>query len=108
MTRHRDKAAIFVARNTAKDVAQLARQMARTEDRRAASMFEPKQHIEQQPVLSPADQLAKIAPQVPSAAPAQSAGVEPWMQQSGGYDALSAEHKKSAARSYEIWATEKN
>jgi hypothetical protein len=40
MTRHRDKAALFVARNTAKDVKQLARQIGRTDDRRAASSFE--------------------------------------------------------------------
>ena len=39
LTRHRDKAELFVARNTAPDVKQLARQMARTDDRRAASMF---------------------------------------------------------------------
>jgi Ti-type conjugative transfer relaxase TraA len=39
LTRHRDKAELFVARNTARDVNQLARQMARTDDRRAASMF---------------------------------------------------------------------
>ena len=39
MTRHRDKAELFVARNTAADVKQLARQIARVDDRRAASMF---------------------------------------------------------------------
>ena len=39
LTRHRDKAELFVARNTAKDVNELARQMARTDERRAASMF---------------------------------------------------------------------
>ncbi len=39
LTRHRDKAELFVARNTARDVNQLARQMARTDDRRAASQF---------------------------------------------------------------------
>ena len=45
LTRHRDKAELFVARNTAKDVDQLARQMARVEDRRAASMFHHGQEI---------------------------------------------------------------
>ena len=45
LTRHRDKAELFVARNTAKDVNQLARQMARTDDRRAASMFHHRQEI---------------------------------------------------------------
>ena len=39
LTRHRDKAELFVARNTARDVKQLARQMARVDDRRAASRF---------------------------------------------------------------------
>jgi AAA domain len=39
LTRHRDKAELFVARNTAADVKQLARQVARVDDRRAASMF---------------------------------------------------------------------
>jgi Ti-type conjugative transfer relaxase TraA len=45
LTRHRDKAELFVARNTAADVNQLARQMARTDDRRAASMFHHRQEI---------------------------------------------------------------
>jgi Ti-type conjugative transfer relaxase TraA len=39
LTRHRDKAELFVARDTAEDVKQLARQMARVDDRRAASAF---------------------------------------------------------------------
>lgn len=39
LTRHRDKAEMFVARNTAADPKQLARQMARVDDRRAASNF---------------------------------------------------------------------
>jgi Ti-type conjugative transfer relaxase TraA len=39
LTRHRDKTAMFVARNTAKDIKELARQMGRIDDRRAASMF---------------------------------------------------------------------
>jgi hypothetical protein len=41
LTRHRDKAELFVARNTARDLTQLARQMARVDDRRAASHFYP-------------------------------------------------------------------
>jgi hypothetical protein len=45
LTRHRDKAELFVARNTAPDLNKLARQMARTDDRRAASMFHAKQPI---------------------------------------------------------------
>jgi hypothetical protein len=43
LTRHRDKAALFVAKNTAPDVKQLARQMARVEQRRAASHFHTSQ-----------------------------------------------------------------
>ena len=39
MSRHRDKAELFVARNTATDLKELARQMARVEERRAASQF---------------------------------------------------------------------
>jgi Ti-type conjugative transfer relaxase TraA len=39
LTRHRDKAELFVATNTARDVKELARQMGRTDDRRAASQF---------------------------------------------------------------------
>ncbi|MGO9005292.1 MAG: AAA family ATPase [Beijerinckiaceae bacterium] len=39
LTRHRDKAELFVARDTAEDVKQLSRQMARVDDRRAASHF---------------------------------------------------------------------
>ena len=39
LTRHRDKAEVFVATNTARDAAHLARQMARVDDRRAASQF---------------------------------------------------------------------
>jgi hypothetical protein len=39
LTRHRDSAALFVARDTAENVTQLSRQMARVDDRRAASHF---------------------------------------------------------------------
>jgi hypothetical protein len=39
LTRHRDKAELFAARNTAPDLKTLARQMARVDDRRAASHF---------------------------------------------------------------------
>jgi Ti-type conjugative transfer relaxase TraA len=39
LTRHRDSALLFVARNTARDLRQLAKQMARVDDRRAASHF---------------------------------------------------------------------
>jgi Ti-type conjugative transfer relaxase TraA len=39
LTRHRDKVGLFVATNTAPDLKQLARQIARVDDRRAASHF---------------------------------------------------------------------
>jgi Ti-type conjugative transfer relaxase TraA len=39
LSRHREKVQLFVARDTARDLNQLARQMARLEERRAASQF---------------------------------------------------------------------
>jgi hypothetical protein len=39
LTRHRENISVFVARETAPDLNQLARQMARVDDRRAASQF---------------------------------------------------------------------
>jgi hypothetical protein len=39
LSRHRDKTELFVSRETARDLTQLARQMARWEERRAASHF---------------------------------------------------------------------
>jgi Ti-type conjugative transfer relaxase TraA len=39
LTRHRDKAEVFAARNTAADVRELARQMARVDNRKAASHY---------------------------------------------------------------------
>jgi hypothetical protein len=39
LTRHREHTTIFVARETAPDLDQLARQMARVDERRAASQF---------------------------------------------------------------------
>jgi len=43
LTRHRERASLFVARNTAASVPQLARQMARVDERRAASHFHTQQ-----------------------------------------------------------------
>src|SRR4051794_21873279 len=57
LTRHREKAELFVARNTAPDIKQLARQMARTDERRAASMFYPQQTLEPVRPLSAAEIL---------------------------------------------------
>jgi hypothetical protein len=39
LTRHREHTTVFVARETAADLDQLARQMARADDRRVASQF---------------------------------------------------------------------
>ena len=39
LTRHRDNTELFVARDTAEDLKQLSRQMARVDERRAASHF---------------------------------------------------------------------
>ena len=41
LTRHRDKAEVFVARNTAQTLKELARQMARVDNRKAASHYYP-------------------------------------------------------------------
>ncbi len=62
LTRHREGVALFVARNTAKDLKQLARQMARSEEKRAASMFAPMQEAAPTRLLTPAELLATIAP----------------------------------------------
>ena len=62
LTRHREKAELFVARNTAKDTRTLARQMARTEDKRAAAMFYAKQPIGFIPNLTPAELNAQLSP----------------------------------------------
>jgi Ti-type conjugative transfer relaxase TraA len=60
LTRHRDKAALFIATNTARDLKQLARQMARIDERRAASHFH--QANEREPVrpLTPRELAARL------------------------------------------------
>ena len=62
LTRHRDKTELFVARNTARDLDTLARQMARTDERRAACMFHPAEKLQPVPVLSPIELAARLAP----------------------------------------------
>jgi Ti-type conjugative transfer relaxase TraA len=62
LTRHRDKTELFVARNTAKDLDTLARQMARTDERRAASMFYPEQKLAPVSLLTPLELAARLAP----------------------------------------------
>jgi Ti-type conjugative transfer relaxase TraA len=61
LTRHRDKTELFVARNTAPDIKTLARQMARTDDRRAASQFHPQQEIGPVRPLSPKEIHARFS-----------------------------------------------
>ena len=60
LTRHRDTTALFVARNTAADVKQLARQMGRVDDRRAASMFYHREQIGPVRPLTAKELLAKF------------------------------------------------
>jgi Ti-type conjugative transfer relaxase TraA len=88
-TRHRDEAAVFVAKDTAKDLNQLARQMARVEDRRAASQFhsEPvKAQTAERPAdrggdtrqdFAPAATEAARRPQTPTAQQVPSKAPEP-------------------------------
>jgi AAA domain/Relaxase/Mobilisation nuclease domain len=60
LTRHREQTALFVARNTAKDIRKLARQMSRTDERRAASMFYHAAQIETPP-LTASEILARFS-----------------------------------------------
>ena len=62
LSRHREKAELFVARQTAADLNELARQMARRDERRAASQFfhggEPAGPVRP---LTPIELLARLA-----------------------------------------------
>jgi Ti-type conjugative transfer relaxase TraA len=60
LTRHRDTAALFVARNTARDVTQLARQMARVDDRRAASHFHHSDETGPIRAITPRELMAEL------------------------------------------------
>jgi Ti-type conjugative transfer relaxase TraA len=60
LTRHRDKTELFVATNTAAGIKELARQMARTDDRRAASQFHYRQDIPV-PALTAPQMLARFS-----------------------------------------------
>lgn len=60
MTRHRDKAEMFVATNTAPNLQRLARQMARVDDRRAASQFFTKRTPDTDSVLTPKELAARL------------------------------------------------
>jgi ATP-dependent exoDNAse (exonuclease V) alpha subunit len=63
LTRHRDKTELFVARNTAADVKQLARQMGRVDERRAASAFYAKEYLGPVRPLSARETLEKFGGQ---------------------------------------------
>ncbi len=60
LTRHRDRAQLFVARNTAPDVRLLARQMARVDDRRAASHFYHEDESSPVQALNPRALMAEL------------------------------------------------
>jgi Ti-type conjugative transfer relaxase TraA len=60
LTRHRDKAELFVATNTAADLKQLARQMARVDERRAASHFHQVNMGEPVRPLTPRELAARL------------------------------------------------
>ena len=61
LTRHREKTELFVARNTAADVKELARQIGRTDGTRAASMFETHQPIGPVRPMNAAEILTQFA-----------------------------------------------
>jgi ATP-dependent exoDNAse (exonuclease V) alpha subunit len=60
LTRHRDATHLFVARNTAADLTQLARQMARVDDRRAASQFHHTYELGLTQPLTPREVVARF------------------------------------------------
>jgi ATP-dependent exoDNAse (exonuclease V) alpha subunit len=61
LTRHRDKAELFVARNSAPDLKELARQMARVDDRRAASRFHQSDERAARRPLTPRELAARFS-----------------------------------------------
>ena len=64
LTRHRENVSLYVATETARDLGQLARQMARVDDCRAASQF----HAVDNPEPSPSDSVAGRRARVEDAA----------------------------------------
>jgi Ti-type conjugative transfer relaxase TraA len=64
LTRHREKTALFVARDTAADIQELTRQVARVEDRRAASHFLQSESATEIPAAA-----AQTSPRAPDAKP---------------------------------------
>jgi Ti-type conjugative transfer relaxase TraA len=61
LTRHRESTELFVARGTAKDVKELARQVARTDETRAAAMFHQREPIGPVRPMNAAEILAQFA-----------------------------------------------
>ena len=61
LTRHKEKTELFVATNTARDVKELARQVARQDEPRAASMFYQLDHIGPVRPMNAAEILAQFA-----------------------------------------------
>jgi ATP-dependent exoDNAse (exonuclease V) alpha subunit len=68
LTRHRYRAALFVATNTAANVRQLARQMARVDDRRAASHFFQDEDSGSLRAATPREVLAELGDFMPQRA----------------------------------------
>jgi Ti-type conjugative transfer relaxase TraA len=61
LTRHKDKTELFVARSTAKDVKELAQQVSRSDETRAASMFYQQEPIGPVRPMDAAEILAHLA-----------------------------------------------
>jgi Ti-type conjugative transfer relaxase TraA len=101
VTRHRDSVALFVARNTAKDLKELARQMARSEEKRAASMFTPLQDLPAR-LLTPAELLATVAPEFAQAPTEQAAAtVSPAAATQGQADTAARQAQLARTRKQE-------
>ena len=64
LTRHREKTELFVARNTAADIKELARQVARTDETRAASMFHQQNPIGPVRPMTAAEILAAFGSEI--------------------------------------------
>jgi hypothetical protein len=100
LTRHQDKAELFVATNTAADVKQLARQMARVEERRAASHFHGGQEIAPERPLSPQELMAEFGfkPSV-SIGPSASIDLEANRRSEAGQAVMTSDTTEAAAES---------
>lgn len=75
MTRHRDDAQVFASRDAARDLAAMARQMSRPDDRRAASQFDQVAQPAQQ-AQPQATQKAEIRPETQAPAAEQPKATE--------------------------------